>query len=441
MADTDAFIIAASVPLNDWHASATKDEADQLLALNPAVSTANIYSAAVLGDDKSVASFLKTDKTLAVQKGGPHNWDPLTYLCFSRYLKLDPSRSEGFMQAAKLLLDAGADANSGWYETHHFPKPEWEPVLYGASGIAHHPGITRLLIDHGADPNENEVVYHTPESHDNQCMKILLDTGRLTDENIILMLIRKHDWHDEKGVQMILETGIDPNLGWKPGFTPLLHGIARDNGAIIIQLLLDHGADPTTDKNGVTPVALAAQRGRNDLLAMFEQKGFSIELPGLHKLISACARDDQQTINTIRTDHPEWIKQLQMQGGKLLAEFSGNNNTTGIRNLLSLGIPVNALYQGDGYFEIPAQSTALHVASWRAQHDAGQCLIDNGADLNARNGKGETPLILAIRAATHSYWTYRRNTDSIQALLKAGASVEGIAIPTGYPEADALLKK
>lgn len=437
---TDTFIIAASVPLTDWHASATKEEADKILATHPSISTSNIYTAAILGDDKSIASFLTTDSTLAVKKGGPHNWDPLTYLCFSRYLKSDPARSEGFTHAAKLLLDAGADANSGWHETHHFPNAVWEPVLYGASGIAHHPGITQLLIDHGADPNADEVAYHTPESYDNRCMKILLDTGRLTDTNIILMLIRKHDIHDYDGVKMILETGINPNLGWRPGFTPLLHGIARDNSAAIIQLLLDHKADPTVMNNGVNAFILAARRGRNDLLTMFEKAGFSAELKGADKLVAACANNDQPLIDTIRNNEPELINELKIQGSYLLTQFAGTNNANGIRNLLSLGIPVDTLYKGDGYFGIPAKSTALHVAAWKAHHDAVQCLIDHGADIHARDGNGRTPLMLAIRAATDSYWVYRRTTDSIRVLLKAGASAESIAIPTGYPEADMLLK-
>src|SRR2546422_7920192 len=35
-------------------------------------------------------------------------------------------------------LDAGANANTGWYETNHQPKPEWESALNGAAGVAHH---------------------------------------------------------------------------------------------------------------------------------------------------------------------------------------------------------------------------------------------------------------------------------------------------------------
>jgi hypothetical protein len=47
---------------------------------------------------------------------------------------------------------------------------------------------------------------------------------------------------------------------------------------------------------------------------------------------------------------------------------------------------------------------------------------------------------MAIRACVDSYWTEWRSTKSIAPLLEAGASTEGVTIPTGYDEADALLR-
>ena len=76
------------------------------------------------------------------------------------------ARSAGFVRAAEALLDAGASANTGFFEQNHQPHPAWESVLYGAAGVAHHPELTRLLLDHGADPNDpkdEETVYHAPE--------------------------------------------------------------------------------------------------------------------------------------------------------------------------------------------------------------------------------------------------------------------------------------
>ena len=46
---------------------------------------------------------------------------------------------------------------------------------------------------------------------------------------------------------------------------------------------------------------------------------------------------------------------------------------------LELGVPVDALYDGDPYFDIAKDSTALHVAAWKARPKTVQLLIERGA--------------------------------------------------------------
>ena len=52
--------------------------------------------------------------------------------------------------------------------------------------------MTRLLLERGANPNDIEAVYHSPETYDNEAMKLLVETGKLSADNLSLMLIRKH---------------------------------------------------------------------------------------------------------------------------------------------------------------------------------------------------------------------------------------------------------
>ena len=115
------------------------------------------------------------------------------------------------MRAATALLDAGASANTGFFDKDHQPAPEWESALYGAAGVAHHAGLTRLLLERGADPNDDEVPYHAPETHDNDALKVLVESGRLTADSLATMLLRKADWHDYDGLEYLLEHGADPN--------------------------------------------------------------------------------------------------------------------------------------------------------------------------------------------------------------------------------------
>jgi len=131
----DAFIEAACVPLDSGHASGTLDRANEILTAHPEIATNSIHTAAILGDDVTVSRVLAVDPASVTARGGPRRWDALTHLCFSRYLRLDPGRSAGFVSAARALLDAGASANTGFYEMNHQPGPEFESALYGAAGV------------------------------------------------------------------------------------------------------------------------------------------------------------------------------------------------------------------------------------------------------------------------------------------------------------------
>ena len=437
-----AFINAACVPLDAAHVSWTLDEADAILAAHPSVATHDIHTAAVLGDDDAVRRLLALDPASATAKGGPRGWDALTHLCFSRYLRLDAARSDGFVRAAEALLHAGASANTGWFEAEHQPEPVWESALYGAAGVAHHAELVRLLLRHGANPNDDEVPYHAPESYDNAVVRALLESGRLTDESLVMMLIRKVDWHDAEGIRLLLAAGADPGAGTRWGVNTLHHAIRRDNAIDTVRLMLDHGADPTlvSQADGASAVALAARYGRGDVLALFRERGIAAELSGADRLIAACARGDALAARALADAEPQLLAQVVAHGGRLLARFAGTGNADGVRLLLDLGVPVTAVFaEGDGYFDIAPRSTALHVAAWRARPEVVQLLIDRGAPVNPLDGAGRTPLMLAVRACVDSYWTERRSPESVQALLAAGASTEGVAYPSGYAEVDALL--
>jgi ankyrin repeat protein len=441
-----AFIEVACVPRHSSHGSGTLEHAEMILSRYPQVATSNIYTAAILADEAAVRSFLSRDRKSATATGGPYGWDALTYLCFSRYLRLDRERSDAFVATARALLDAGASANTGWYEMidHPNPRPEWESAIYGAAGIARHPGLTRLLLERGADPNDGETPYHVPETYDNTVAKILLESGQLNALSLTWMLVRKTDWHDEEGLRLLLESGADPNAMTKWGDNALHHALRRDNSLKMIALLLDHAADAAlkNTRDGRSATAMATHRGRRDVLALLEQRGVARDLHGVDRLIAACATGDREAIPLLVAQEPHLVNELIAAGGTLLAEFAGNNNVAGLRCLLDLGVSASALYrEGDPYFDIAYDSTALHVAAWRAWPHGVKELIKRGTPVNALDGKGRTALFLAVKACVDSYWTARRSPDSVEALLRAGATTSGIASPCGYDAVDDLLRR
>ncbi|MBV9405936.1 MAG: ankyrin repeat domain-containing protein [Acidobacteriaceae bacterium] len=437
------FIEAACSPRHG-HRSGTLEEAEMILTRYPHVAASSIYTAAILADEASVRAFLARDASSATAKGRPLGCDALTYLCFSRYLRLDRARSEAFVRTARALLDAGASPNTGWIEIidHPNPRPVLEAAIYGAAGVAQHAGLTRLLLERGADPNDEETAYHVIETYDNTVLKILLESGKLNEVSLSTALLRKCDWHDLVGLRLVLESGTNPNWTTRWGLTALHQSVRRDNRLAMIELLLDYGADPAIpNREGKSALWIAVRRGRADALDLFEKRGMAINFTGVDELIAACARNHKETIHSILAVEPQLKPELIDQGGTLLAEFSGVGNLAGVRNLLDLGVSVTALYrEGDGYYGIAKESTALHVAAWRARHDVVKELIARGAPVNARDAQDRTALQLAVKACVNSYWTELRSPDSVRALLQAGASTEGIELPTGYDEIDKLLR-
>ena len=439
----DAFLRAALVPRAGAHAAGDTAEAEAVRAAHPSLAIDSLHAAAVLGDEGAIAAHLRQEPAAATAPGGPYDWDPLTHLCFSRYLRVDATADARWARAAEALLHAGASASTGFHEPDHAPFPGFESVLYGATGIARHPALARVLLAHGADPNDDEVAYHAPEGHDNAALAVLLADARLSAETLTIMLLRKLDWHDVAGVRLVLARGADPGRTGRWGRAPLEHAMVRDNALAILEALLDAGADPMDAGAGVSLRARAARLGRGDVLEACTRRG--IARPPLEEtdaLLAACATNDGEGVAACVARAPGARTALRAHGGATLVAFARVGNAAGVAHLLALGVPVDACDPlGDGYWGIAPASTALHVAAWRAWPQTVSVLVTQGADVHARDGAGRTPLALAVRACTEAYWADRRSPRSVAELLEAGARVDGIPGPSGYPPVDDLLRR
>lgn len=421
-----AFIEAAIVDLED-PSGRSLERAQAIRAQHASLIGKDTFTASILGDDETLAELLAEDPSAAGRAGGPYDWDPLRYLAFSRYLCA--SSGEGtptagrFVVCARLLLERGASVNT---------------AIYGAAGVAQHLELTRLLLERDADPNDEETAYHVSETRQNDVVRLLLASGKLDERSRTTILHRKLDWHDLEGVRLALDHGADPNLVSPWGRVALEHSLSRYNAVAFVDLLMERGATPK-----LRPLILrtAARHGRDDALRRFGATAHDLEEEE-DRLIAAAALDDQDAIARYR-EAAVSSPAFKNDGGTLLAQFAGIGNTKGIANLLDCGVLVNATWdEGFGYLEIAERSTALHVAAWCARHEAVALLIQRGAAIDPLDGRGRTPLTLAARACTASWWTDRRAADSVKSLLAAGADpslVSPIDAPPGFDDVDRLL--
>ena len=403
---TDEFIAAALVP-RDAHASGTLDAADAIAAAHPEV-TGDFYAAAVVGDADRLRRLLGDDPGRATARGGPNGWDALTYLCFSQYLRL--RASDGFVLCAEALLDAGADPNTGYFDEAHQPEPTFESALYGAAGVAHHAGLTRLLLARGADPNlGGEVGYHTPEGFDDEAMHVVVESERLSDEGLSTMLHRKLDWTGLDGVRWLLAHGADPNRVTAWGDRALHHALGRDNALPLLEALLDFGADPSLpapSREGRSAVAMAARVGRADVLELFRRRGFVVDLDGDDAFFAALTRADRAGADAFVTTEPGIVSRLGASEPGTVATLAGAGNTAAVALALDLGFPPS--------------DEALELAVWRGRAETVRLLLARGARVSADT------ISLAERALTEmSEWTPHKSSEIVDALRQAGAEAPG----------------
>ncbi|MGH3181517.1 MAG: hypothetical protein ACRDOH_23290 [Streptosporangiaceae bacterium] len=111
---------------------ADRAAAAQVLAEHPELPEHDLFVAAACADVPALHHHLAGRQAAGVT-GGPHEWSPLLYQAYARH---DPHVDlAATLDAARLLLDAGADPNDGRF-WHALPTPF--TVLTGVLGYGEH---------------------------------------------------------------------------------------------------------------------------------------------------------------------------------------------------------------------------------------------------------------------------------------------------------------
>lgn len=291
----DRFCALSSLRYDDADAPPRRRAAVNLLEANPVLVERHVWAAASAADPVALASHLTRRRELATARGGPFNWAPLMYLCYSR---APVGRSEDeVISAATLLLDAGADPNTGYLWcgmstpftvlTGVFGEGEQGPRRQPRHPFAHE--LATLLLQRGAHPADQQTLYNRMFRPDDAHLELLFahglaDAGPSPWERLLgeametraQMWRRQIDWAgahgfterldllarhgvDVSGIEVVIPVlPDDPDTRDEEGATPLHHA-AWDGDLILIERLLDAGADPkiTDDRFGTTPLGWA----------------------------------------------------------------------------------------------------------------------------------------------------------------------------------------
>lgn len=389
--------------------------AREALREDPALARHDFHTALVTGQRNLVAAALAADPTAVSRQAGPLNREPLLYVAHSRLLR-NSEHAPGLLACARLLLQHGADPKAAYEE----PGADYPPqtAIYGAAGVNHSPELTRLLLEAGANPNDNESLYHAAECRDHTCLRLLMEHG--IHPNGTNALKRMLDFDDLEGARLLLDYGADPNE-YVPG--ALHHAILRGRSLEIIELLVSRGADVNARAmDGTTPHTLAVRHGRADVADFLLGHGARSEATAADRFLGACMRADRGAAQAILASQSELLASFTAAQAGLLPDAAERGMGDAVRLMLDMGMDPGAAPHG---------FSALNISAWRGDSAMVRLLVEAGAPLKQRNRYGGTVLDAAIHGAIHREDMAADYPAVVRLLLDAGAIVR----PGGYPDA------
>ena len=358
----------------------------RLLARYPDIPRTDFYSAVVCGDLEGVNRALAADAAWATRPNGEPDpvrtdvggendlirrdwgtkgWQPLSYLCFTR-LPLD-AVAKNAVAIAAALLDNGADPNVYFMAGGSRYTPLVGVIGEGEEGRPPHPqreALVRLLLDRGAHPFDQQVIYNIHFSG-----KVLWFLEAAYEHS------RRHgraaDWNDPEW-RMFGMGGYGSGARWHLE-------IAIEHGDVALaEWCLAHGASanvpPAANRRGwERPLYDEAMlRGRSELADLLVRHGAvrtAAALDPLQKLLAACRTSDTRTIRAEIEKHPGYLESPEP-----LFAAARHNQPAAAELLLDLGMSPDVESSGG--------ERALHVAAYEDSVDVAALLIARGAQID-----------------------------------------------------------
>ena len=372
--DAGKFLRLACITYFDFDHPSRRDRARQLFSEKPHLAKVNLYTAAAVGDVAAARDFLAKGADVHA-KGGPFNWQPLLYAAYSR---LD-SQAAGHstLEVGRLLVAAGADPNAGFLweggyvltaltgvlglgedDSGRGEGPLWQPPH------EHWREFARLLLDAGADPNDNQGLYNRMQQPNDDHLKLLFEYGLGKDQGGPWFKRFWQHWPYADAARSPADI-LAYQLRWAVGA----------NYFDRVKLLVENGVDVNHPDRGRTPYAEAISNGHQEIAEYLVAKGaqrIAITLSKADEFFIACYRDDADRAGQLVARDPSLLADPE----GLLTQFAESGCVNVVRLLVELGACVNGKAGGE---------SPLWCAARGGQLDTVKLLVELGADVHARH--------------------------------------------------------
>ena len=306
-----------------------------------------------------------------------------------------------------VLLEEGADVNIPG--TFFGRTPLHESI--SGTPVDSVNGITLKLLAHGADPNARSRFGGTPlhtaaYEHGPAVIRVLVEAGAdpsVLDDDGESPLHPAARYGRPGTITALVNAGTDPNVANEDGEAPL-HQAVSEGKAANVDALLEGGADTDArTARGDTPLHLAAARPDTIIVSALVNAGADVNarnLRGETPLHAAWQHDSPLVIGKLLELGAD--PEVEDGRGRIAGptcDWSDNDffreaPVESVRGCVEVGTPIDsrdrlgrALLHRLGGSLFSRGDVTIAIAS---------LLLDAGADVNAQNDRGETPLHRAI---------------------------------------------
>ncbi|KMQ50171.1 hypothetical protein CHISP_2941 [Chitinispirillum alkaliphilum] len=338
------------------------------------------------------------------------------------------SSQKGYYTITQLLISADAELEHKYREEN---RPEMSALMYAA--LNGNEKCFKLLIDAGADTYISQAVkpsilFLAASGKNKEIIDLILDMdvdiAAEIDRDQSAITVASSSGHYSL-VKALLEHGADPNSNHPEGCCPPLMEASFNGDYKNVELLVEYGADihfrsSSKNRRCHTPLECALLSGNAEVVEKLLDYGCSLDSVQkvyvsnsyeINPFMIARVDPTGEIVSVLVEEARKQNAESWNDSVRILFHYAISKNLNHFFALINSEVPLDLIYH-DGY-------TLLHGAAGVANAALCEYLLLNGADVNAENDSGITPLMWHLFSPVGSLCV-----TTILTLLEYGAKID-----------------